>query len=410
MGLFTPITNLFKRNGSLENPSTSLRNPAQWLSNLFGNKGRNGQMVTLETAMTVSAMWACWRIISETIASLSLEVMRVEGDNIVPAKDHPLYYLLNKEPSPLYTSLTWRETMQLHALAHGTAYAKILRNGLGEIIELRFVPTGDVEVIVPKGENEPVYRIRTENKTYRLTEMLAVPVMSFNGIAGSDMLAVAREILAESLAAGEFGANYLGNGAMLSGIITYDGELAPEARERLVSSWKRKYEGSANAGTTALLEYGMKYTPISGSAQDSQLLELRKFYIEDVARFYNISPAMIGALENATLNNVESLSINFVRFTMRPYIKRWEQELNRKLFMPSERNTYYVRFNMDSLLRGDTEARAEYYNKLFQVGALSPNDIRRLENMNPIDDGDKYYRPLNFNPLDEPINEETNEQ
>ena len=377
---------------------------------MFGNKGRNGQMVTLETAMTVGAMWACWRIISETVGSLSLEVMRRDGDNVVKATDHPLTYLLGKEPSPLYTSFTWRETMQLHALAHGTAYAKILRNGFGEITELRFVPSGSVEVIVPKGENEPYYRIKDENKTYTLTEMIAIPVMSFNGVAGSDMLNVAREILAESLAASEFGANYLGNGAMLSGIIQYDGELPNEVRDKLKSSWRKNYEGSANSGRTALLEYGMKYTPISGTAQDANLLELRKYYTQEVARVYNVPPSMIGSLEDATLNNVESLSINFVRFTIRPYLKRWEQELNRKLFMPSERDQYFIRFNLDSLLRGDTEARAEYYNKLFQVGALSPNDIRRLENMNPITDGDEYYRPLNFQPIDEPVNNGTNEQ
>jgi len=367
-------------------------------------------MVTLETAMTVGAMWACWRIIAETVASLQLQVMRREGDNVVVDTDHPLYYLLSKEPSPLYTSVTWRETMQLHALAHGTAYAKVLRNGLGEITELRAIESGKVEVIVPEGENEPYYRIRGENRTYRMTEIIAIPVMSFNGLAGADMLNVAREILAESLAASEFGSNYLGNGAMLSGIISYDGELPTEVRDSLKSSWRKNYEGSSNSGKTALLEYGMKYTPISGTAQDADLLELRKYYTQEVARVYNVPPSMIGALEDATLNNVESLSINFVRYTIRPYIKRWEQELNRKLFMPSERNQYFIRFNLDSILRGDTESRAEYYNKLFQVGALSPNDIRRLENMNPIDDGDNYYRPLNFQPVDEPINNETNEQ
>jgi len=410
MGLLSPITNLFKRQGSIEDPRTSLRNPAQWLSNLFGTKGRNGQVVNMDTAITVSAMWACWRIISETVASLSLEVLESNNGEIRQATEHPLYNLLSHEPSPLYTSFTWRETMQLHALAHGTAYARIIRNGLGQIVELRFIPSTDVEVIVPKGENEPVYRVKGENKTYTLTDIIAIPVMALNGIAGTDMLTVAREILSEAIAASEFGANYLGNGAMLSGIITYEGELTPEQRQNLKSSWKRNYEGAKNSGSTALLEYGMKYTPISGTAEDANLLEMRQFYVTEVARIYNVPPHMIGDLERSTNNNIEQQSIDFVRYTIRPYIKRWEQELNRKLFMPSERNRYYVRFNLDSLLRGDTEARAEYYNKLFHVGALSPNDIRKLENMNPIPDGDQYFRPMNFQPIDQQDTMLNNEQ
>ena len=367
-------------------------------------------MVNMDTAITVSAMWACWRIISETVASLSLEVLENNNGEIRQATEHPLYNLLSHEPSPLYTSFTWRETMQLHALAHGTAYARIIRNYLGQITELRFIPSTDIEVIVPKGENEPVYRIKGENKTYTLTDIIAIPVMALNGIAGTDMLTVAREILSEAIAASEFGANYLGNGAMLSGIITYEGELTPEQRQNLKSSWKRNYEGAKNSGSTALLEYGMKYTPISGTAEDANLLEMRQFYVTEVARIYNVPPHMIGDLERSTNNNIEQQSIDFVRYTIRPYIKRWEQELNRKLFMPSERNRYYVRFNLDSLLRGDTEARAEYYNKLFHVGALSPNDIRKLENMNPILDGDQYFRPMNFQPIDQQDTTLNNEQ
>jgi len=243
-----------------------------------------------------------------------------------------------------------------------------------------------------------------------LTDIIAIPVMALNGIAGTDMLTVAREILSEAIAASEFGANYLGNGAMLSGIITYEGELTPEQRQNLKSSWKRNYEGAKNSGSTALLEYGMKYTPISGTAEDANLLEMRQFYVTEVARIYNVPPHMIGDLERSTNNNIEQQSIDFVRYTIRPYIKRWEQELNRKLFMPSERNRYYVRFNLDSLLRGDTEARAEYYNKLFHVGALSPNDIRKLENMNPIPDGDQYFRPMNFQPIDQQDTMLNNEQ
>lgn len=409
MGLFTSISSVFKRN-SLENPSTSLRNPAAWLTSLFGNKGKNGQVVTIETAMTVSAMWACWRIISETIASLSLDVMQRSGDNISLATEHPLFDLLGREPSPLYTSFTWRETMQLHALAHGTAYAKVLRDPFGVITELQAVPSNQVEVVLAKGDNEPFYRIKNENRTYDMTEIIAIPVMSFNGLAGADMLNVAREILAEALAAGEFGSNYFGSGAMMSGIITYDGELPEQTRKDLKASWRQNYEGASNAGKTALLEYGMKYTPISSNIVDSDMLNVRTFYIQEVARIYNVPPHMIGDLTKSSFNNIESQSIDFVRYTIRPYIKRWEQELNRKLFTEREREQgYYIRFNLDSLLRGDTEARAAFYDKMFHIGAMSPNDIRKLENLNPIPDGDKYYTPLNFQPIDTPVNNNDNE-
>jgi len=363
----------------------------------MGGRSNNGRVVTHETAMTISATWACWRVLSETVASLPIDIMRKTPKGAEVDRDHPLYELIAHEPARFYTSFTWRETMMIHGLAHGTCYSIIKRNGRGEPVEIIHVKTTDVTAVLVPGAKEQVYKIRGHDRTFTIADILAIPIMSYNGIAGGDMINNARNLLGEVVAAQEFGANYLGNGAMLSGILKSPNEVNKEARERIAESWNKKYHGSGNAGKTALLEFGMDYQAISSNANDAQLVELRRFYNEEVARFYNVPPHMIQDLTRSTNNNIEQQSIDFVRYTLRPYIKRWEQELNRKLFAPSQRSKNWVRFNIDGLLRGDSAARAELYKSLFSIKAITPNEVRELEGLNRLElpGMDDTFHPLN---------------
>jgi HK97 family phage portal protein len=371
----------FKR--SLENPSVSLNNPAAWL-NLFG-KSPSGQVVNQETAMAISAVWACWRILAETVASLQWQVEQIDGKNINIDKAHPVAKLINN-PSELYTSFGYREALMLNMLAHGVGYAEVIRNGSGIPLELVVIPSNEV---TPVQDNRKLYyKIANRDKPVKAINMIAVPVMSFNGVDTNSVVMKARDLLGEMLSAQQLAGDFYANGAMLSGVITTDSDLTPDQRNALQKSWDAKHAGRGNSGKTALLSNGLKYMPISSDLEGAQLLEMRTFYNQEVARMYNVPQHMIGELSRSTNNNIEQQSLDFAKYTIRPYLKRLEEEEKRKLL--SVDDTRRTRYNIDSLLRADIESRGAFYQVMRMIGGFSQNDVRRLENMNPVEGGDDY--------------------
>ena len=372
---------LFKR--SLENPSVSLSNPAAWL-NLF-NRSSSGQSVNQETAMALSAVWACWRILSETIASLQWDVIRKEGINVTTDRQHP-YANLIENPSELYTSFTFREGMMLNALAHGVAYAEIIRNGSGQATELVILPSDQVTPI--EDNRKLYYKIVGRDRPVRSINMIAIPIMSFDGVSTSPIIMKAKNLLGEMLSAQQLTGDFYANGGLLSGVVSTDADLPPDAKKALKKSWEDTHSGGGNGFKTAFLSNGLKYTPIASNLQDSQMLEMRTFYNQEVARIYNVPQHMIGELSRSTNNNIEQQSLDFAKYTIRPYVKRWEEELKRKLF--SVDSSRHIRFNMDSILRADIESRAAYYQTMRMIGGMSQNEVRVLENLNPVDGGDDY--------------------
>ena len=377
---------------SPENPSTSLSNPAAWLTGLFGTS-KTGVQVSEDNALTFSAVYAAVRIISETIASIHLNVYQADGETRVKAVGHPVQDLLAKAPNSVSSTFTFREAMASNLVLHGNAYAKIEMNAAGRPTAL--IPLNPMKVEVKVVEGEKVY-VFDEKHTYLDYEILHFVGLSFNGLVGKSPLAMAREAVAIGLAAQEYGARFYSNGANAGGVITAPGRLNSEVVKRLRESWNRAQSGLGSSHSTAILEEGMKYEKIGLDPEAAQFLQSRKFQVNEIARIFRIPPSYLADLENSsTRANTEQQAIQFVRDCITPYVRRMEVELNRKLFREDEPNLYAY-FTMEGLMRGDQKARYEAYATARQWGWLSVNDIRDLENLNPVEGGDIYLQPLNM--------------
>lgn len=377
---------------SPENPSTSLSNPAAWLTGLF-NSSATGVQVSEDNALTFSAVYAATRIISETIASIPLNVYKYDGETRTIAKDHPIQILLAEAPNPVSSTFTFREAMAANLVLHGNCYAKIFFNAAGRPISL--IPLDPLKVQVKIVDGEKVY-IFNDKETLLDYEVLHVVGLSFNGLTGKSPLNVAREAIAIGLSAQEYGARFYSNGANTGGVITAPGRLSLEAINRLKQSWNRSNGGNSNSHGTAILEEGMKYDKIGLDPEAAQFLQSRKFQVNEIARIFRIPPSYLADLDNSsTRANVEQQAIQFVRDCITPYVRRFEVELNRKLFREDERD-YYAYFSVDGLMRGDLKGRYEAYAVARNWGWLSVNDIRDLENLNPIKGGNVYLTPLNM--------------
>ena len=377
---------------SPENPSTSLSNPAAWLTGLFGTS-KTGVQVSEDNALTFSAVYAAVRIISETIASIPLNVYQADGETRVKAVGHPVQDLLAKAPNSVSSTFTFREAMASNLVLHGNAYAKIEMNAAGRPTAL--IPLNPMKVEVKVVDGEKVY-VFDEKHTYLDYEILHFVGLSFNGLTGKSPLSMAREAVAIGLAAQEYGARFYSNGANAGGVITAPGRLNTEVVKRLRESWNRAQPGLGSSHSTAILEEGMKYEKIGLDPEAAQFLQSRKFQVNEIARIFRIPPSYLADLENSsTRANTEQQAIQFVRDCITPYVRRMEVELNRKLFREDEPNLYAY-FTMEGLMRGDQKARYEAYATARQWGWLSVNDIRDLENLNPVEGGDIYLQPLNM--------------
>ena len=377
---------------SPENPSTSLSNPAAWLTGLFGTS-KTGVQVSEDNALTFSAVYAAVRIISETIASIPLNVYQADGETRVKAVGHPVQDLLAKAPNSVSSTFTFREAMASNLVLHGNAYAKIEMNAAGRPTAL--IPLNPMKVEVKVVDGEKVY-VFDEKHTYLDYEMLHFVGLSFNGLVGKSPLSMAREAVAIGLAAQEYGARFYSNGANAGGVITAPGRLNTEVVKRLRESWNRAQSGLGSSHSTAILEEGMKYEKIGLDPEAAQFLQSRKFQVNEIARIFRIPPSYLADLENSsTRANTEQQAIQFVRDCITPYVRRMEVELNRKLFREDEPNLYAY-FTMEGLMRGDQKARYEAYAVARNWGWLSVNDIRDLENLNPVEGGDIYLQPLNM--------------
>ncbi len=349
----------------------------------FGYAG-SGKSVNARTAIQVSAVYACVRVIAETVASLPFSVY--EQDDIASHKavHHPLYRVLHDEPNPEMTSFIWREAMLTHLLLWGNSYSQILRAGRGNIIGLYPLLPDRMEVDRDEKGNLTYTYSTTSGDQVKLRpeDVLHIPGLGFDGIMGYSPIAVERNAVGLSIAAEEFGSKFFGNGATPSGILTHPNTVKnPKA---LRESWMEAYGGSSNANRVAILEEGMTFTRISMPNNEAQFLETRKFQVEEICRIFRVPPHMIADLEHATFSNIEHQSIDFAVHTIRPWLVRIEQAVNKALFSEKEKGRYYCQFNLDGLMRGSYKERMEGYAIARQNGWMSTNDIRELENMNPI--------------------------
>ena len=367
----------------------------------FGMAG-SGKSVNARTAIQVSTVYACVRVIAETVASLPFSVFEQDKTGSQKALDHPLYRILHDEPNPEMTSFVWREAMLTHLLLWGNSYSQILRAGRGSVIGMYPLLPDHMEVDRDdKGKLTYTYSTTSgEQVKLRPEDVLHIPGLGFDGIMGYSPIAVERNAVGLSIAAEEFGGKFFGNGATPSGILTHPNTVKnPKA---LRESWMEAYGGSSNANRVAILEEGMTFTRISMPNNEAQFLETRKFQVEEICRIYRVPPHMIADLEHATFSNIEHQSIDFAVHCIRPWLVRIEQSVNRALFSEKEKGRFYCQFNLDGLMRGSYKERMEGYSIARQNGWMTANDIRNLENQNPIpkeDGGDALLVNGNMIPV-----------
>ncbi len=371
------------------------------LTFLFGQT-TSGKRVNEFTAMQTTAVYACVRILSEAIASLPLNLYQYkEGGGKERIYNHPLFHVLHDEPNSEMTSFVFRETLMGHLLIYGNAFAQIIRDGAGRVVSLYPLLPNKMEVWRDdRGELYYTYnRYSDENPnvkeygtvTLRKEDVLHIPGLGFDGLMGYSPIAMAKNAVGMTLACEEYGASFFANGAKPGGVLEHPGVLKDPAKVR--ESWQSVYGGSKNAGKVAVLEEGMKYQQIGIPPEEAQFLETRKFQINEIARLYRIPPHMVGDLEKSSFSNIEQQSLEFVKYTLDPWVIRWEQALMRSLLLPEEKKRYFIKLNVDGLLRGDYQSRMNGYAIGRQNGWMSANDIRELEDLNPIpteEGGDLY--------------------
>ena len=369
---------------------------------LFGNT-TSGKSVNEQTAMQTTAVYACVRILSEAVASLPLHVYTHMSDGGKRRiTEHPLYYLLHDEPNSEMSSFVFRETLMSHLLLWGNAFAQIIRDGGGRVRALYpLLPNKMTVDRSTSGEIFYIYRLDNgENVTLRRDEVLHIPGLGFDGLVGYSPIAMAKNAVGMALATDEYGARFFANGASPGGVLEHPGVIKDIGRVK--ESWNAAYQGTENSHRVAVLEEGMKFHSIGIPPEQAQFLQTRRFQINEISRVYRIPPHMVGDLEKSSFSNIEQQSLEFVKYSLDPWVIRWEQSLQRALILPSEKGSVFVKFNVDGLLRGDYKSRMEGYSTARQNGWMSANDIRELEDMNRIpanEGGDLYLVNGNMIPL-----------
>ena len=401
MSIFSRI---FKSRGS---PKDSL--PGDGYRPYVG-RTTSGNSVTQRSSMQLTAVYCCVRVLAEAVAGLPLITYRYgEKGTKQRAEDHPLYLLLHDEPNPEMTSFSFRETLMTHLLLYGNAFAQIIRNGKGEVIAL--YPLMPDRMKVDRDEHGRIYyeymkqqdeaaTMKTGTVILSPEDVLHIPGLGFDGLVGYSPIAMAKNAIGMASACEEYGASFFANGASPGAVLEHAGVLKDP--EKVRTAWQEAYGGPHKANRVAVLEEGMKFTPISINPQEAQFLETRKFQIEEIARIFRVPLHLIGDLDHATFSNIEEQSLEYVQYTLQPWLIRWEQAIQRSLFTPEEKKTMFCRFNVDGLLRGNYQSRMQGYSIGIANGFMSVNDVRALEQMDLIPDeegGNTYMVNGTMTPL-----------
>lgn len=360
---------------------------------VFGTS-ESGEHVDERSAMQISTVYACVRLLAESVAGLPLHLYRSDGEGgKVRARDHPLYKVLYRQANPEMTSFSFWEAMMVHMLLYGNAYSQILRDGRNNVVGLYPLMPDRVEVDRKEsGELYYIYHAYTDevpgeknrDVVFSREEIFHIPALSFNGLIGFSPIAMMKNSLGTTIAVEKYGSSFFKNGAQPSGVLLHPGVVKDPQRIR--ENWNAVYGGAGNAHKIAVLEENMDYKSISLPPEDSQFLSTREFGVEEICRIFRVPPHMVGDLRRATFSNIEHQAISYVVYTLAPWLNRIEQAIIKDVLLEEEKDIYFPKFNCDGLLRGDRQSRMESYSVGFANGFLSPNDIRRLEDMDPIPD------------------------
>lgn len=370
-----------------------------------GKPSISGVNVNEDTALRFSAVLACVRVLSETIAAMPIKVYkrRASGTGRDIAYTHPLYRLLHDEPNDEMTAFKMQETMQSHVVLSGNAYAYKELDGRGRVKSLKLL---NWEKISPErnkntGKIEYIFDDNGTKIPFNYDEIFHISGLGFDGIKGHSPIMLSMDAVGLGMAAEQFASYFYSNGANIGGFIE-----TPEAvkdKEDLKKEFTEKFTGLGKSHKVIFLENGMKFQKLVMPLAEAQFIETRKFQIQEIARIYRVPLHLIQDLERATFSNIEHQDLGFIKHTMFPWVVRWEQEINHRLLTPFERaQGYYVEFCMDAILRGDAKSRAEVLHIKRQDGIVSANEWRELDNQNPQEGehGDKYFINGNMIPVE----------
>lgn len=356
-----------------------------------------GVTVTEDTALTYSAVWACVRVISETIAALPWQVYRRTDDGR-EALDSNLRWLLNGQPCPEMTAAAFREALVAHALTWGNGYAEIQRNDAGRVESLWLLPP---DRVTPKRSDagELFYEVASQTGiTYPLpaSKVFHLHGLSFDGLVGYSPVRMAARAIGLGIAQDAFGQAFYNNGTTFGGMVEVPATMSAQQIKDMEAYLNDRHGGPDKAFRVRVAPAGTKYTNAGMPLTDAQFIESRRFAVNEIARWYRVPPHKIADLERSTNNNIEHQSIEFVTDTLVPWLTRLEQEANIKLVGPRAQGNVYTKFNVNALMRGDSKSRAEFYRTMTQIGAMTINEVRALEEMNGVGgDGDELLVQLN---------------
>jgi len=354
--------------------------------------------VDREVAMKYSAVFSCVRVLSETFATCPAILYRKNKDGTRGVStDLQVYDILHNQPNDMMAPFGFKETQLISLNTGGNSVCLKLVNKYNDLVGLWPLEWTKLQIKSENGQISYKYQDGANEKTYSRSEIFHIPGLSFDGLIGVSPIEYMASAITLGLSYEKFGVRFYQNGANASGVFSFPDVLGDVAYERLKKDLTKNYTGLANTGKPILLESGGSFNQLTIKPVDAQLLESKKFQIEDVARCYRVPLHLIQNLDKATNNNIEHQSLEFIMYTMLPWFKRYEENANAQLLTPKERKAgYYIEFKMDGLLRGDMASRSAAYAAGRQWGWLSVNDIRRLENMPPVENGDIYLQPSNM--------------
>lgn len=399
---------LFERRASTGQAFHVSQTPPGWVDALAGSLSSSGVVVNEDNALSYGALFTCVRVLAEGEAMLPLILYRRRaGGGRDRATERPLYSILHDAPNPEMTSLQFRETLMGHLCTWGNAYAEIEWSNGGKVLGLW--PLRPDRMAVSRQDGELVYDYRLPEsvggapKRFNRWQVLHVAGFGYDGLIGYSPIRLFQDAIGMGMATEEFGSRFYANDASPGGVLEHPGKLGDTAYDRLRDSWEARHKGLSNKYRVAILEEGLKWHEIGLPPSTAQFLETRTFQKREMAMIYRVSPHLLGDLERATFSNIEQLGQEFVTYTMMPWLVRIEQAIALKLLLPAERRVYFVEHLVAALLRGDLASRYQAYGVGRQWGWLNADDVRELENMNPLPDGQGqiYLIPMNMIPADQ---------
>nr|WP_067924932.1 phage portal protein [Alicyclobacillus shizuokensis] len=383
---------------------SDLTNPADWLISIFGGEPTySGERITADSALMNSNVYACASILGGDIGKLPIQIFKQSRGSLSKDIEHPVAQLLGSRPNPYMSAYTFKELIMLHLVAWGNAYAAIDWGFDGRPTALWPLDPAATDVVLDPVTGDLWYTtvIPTgEMRKLAWHDVFHLKYPGKSGLKGISPISVLREELGAQQAAKKFAGAFWANGTASRGVLKVPAALKKEAKDKAREEWQKLNSGLTNAHKIAILDGGIEYQSISMPLEDAQFIEQQKFGVLEVAKVYKIPAHKLNQLDRATFSNIEQQSLDYVKNTLQPIVTQWEQEINYKLFSPSEQKRYYAKFNLTSELRGDAASRAAYYKSMWEVGAYSINDIRALEEQDGIGpDGDKHFVPLNYVPV-----------